>query len=394
MKDVIKEIQCWFAHGHQIATATVVATEGSGPRELGAVMAVNDAGEVAGSVSGGCVESAVVDEAIAAISDGTPRLLSYGIADELGLSVGLTCGGTIHIFVDRLQPGLIFDTLVDAIAKKSPLVLCTVVSGTNAGAKMAISDDPSQPSIASLGDRTLDRLVSEDATELLGKGLTQLRHYDNQPQSDREKTDSTKDLSTPPFPRGVGGDLKPIDLSNSATQVFIQSFAPPPRLILIGAIDFSRALCQVGKLLGYHVTVCDARSRFATVARFPDADSVEIEWPHHYIDSTAIDRRTAIVVLTHDPKFDIPALRSAVRTPAGYIGAMGSRRTHGDRVRRLQEIGMDPTDIDRISSPIGLDLGASTPEETAISIFAEIIALRSGREGGRLTGGERSIHPR
>ena len=380
MKEVIEEIQRWFARGHQIACATVVATEGSGPRELGAMMAVNDAGEVAGSVSGGCVESAVVDEAIAAISDKTPRLLSYGIADELGLSVGLTCGGTIHIFVQLLEPGPIFESMVSAIDAKSPFALCTAVSGPNMGATIVFSDSDQFP-IASLGDRTLDRLVSEDATELLAKGLTQLRHYGNQPNnSDREKTDSTKDLSTSPL--------------SSETRVFIQSFAPPPRLILIGAIDFSRALCQVGKLLGYHVTICDARSRFATVARFPDADRVEIEWPHHYIESTAIDSRTAIVVLTHDPKFDIPALRTAVRTDAGYIGAMGSRRTHRDRVRRLQEIGMDPTDIARISSPIGLDIGGSTPEETAISIFSEIIALRSGREGGRLTNSERSIHPR
>lgn len=378
MKEIINEVLHWFAQGHQIAYAMVIATEGSVPRELGAMMAVNDAGEVVGSVSGGCVESAVVDEAIAVLSGGTPRLLSYGIVDELGLSVGLTCGGTMDIFVDRLEPGLIFDRLVAAFDAQSSFALCTVVSGSHIGAKLLISGDATPALVNSTGDRTLDRVVSEDAKTLLGKGLTQLCHYSHPTAGGCDS-----DLSTPPFSKGVGGD-----------QVFIQSFTPPPRLIIIGAIDFSQALCQVGKLLGYHVTICDARSRFATVARFPDADRVEIEWPHHYIRSTAIDSRTAIVVLTHDPKFDIPALREAVRTPAGYIGAMGSRRTHGDRVRRLQEIGMDPAEIARISSPIGLDIGANTSEETAISIFAEIIALRSGCSGGRLTGGDRPIHPR
>lgn len=374
MKEVIHEIQHWFAQGHEVAIATVVAKAGSSPRELGAVLAVNDAGEVAGSVSGGCVESAVVDEAIACLADGIPRLLSYGITDELGLAVGLTCGGTTDIFVDRLKPGLFFDRLVAAIQNQSAFALCTAVSGPNIGAKMLIFGDSSPGAIASLGNSAWDFLVSQDAKVFLTKGLTQLRDYGNLEECDPGETPSTQ-----------------------ATQVFIQSFLPPPRLIIIGAIDFSSALCQVGKLLGYHVTICDARSRFATVARFPQADRVEIEWPHHYIESiesTAIDSRTAIVVLTHDPKFDIPALRAAVRTNAGYIGAIGSRRTHSDRVRRLQEIGMDPADMARISSPIGLDIGANTPEETAISIFAEIIALRSGREGGRLTGGNQPIHPR
>ena len=367
MKEIVNEVQQWFARSHKVAMATVVATEGSAPRKPGAVMAVNDAGEVAGCVSGGCVESAVVDEAIAVISEGTPRRLSYGVADDLGLSVGLTCGGTIDIFVDRLQPGLIFDSLVTAINQQRPIAICTVVSGQNVGAKMAIEDN-SNGAIDLTGDRVLDRLVSEDATALLAKGLTKLCYYHHQGENYQENIPST--------------------------EVFIHSFPPPPRMIIIGAIDFSQALCQAGKLLGYHVTICDARSRFATIARFPDADEIEIEWPHHYIRSTAIDPRTAIVVLTHDPKFDIPALREAVRTPAGYIGAMGSRRTHSDRIRRLTEIGMNQADIARISSPIGLDIGANTPEATAISIVAEIIALASGRPGGRLTDGDRSIHPR
>jgi xanthine dehydrogenase accessory factor len=398
MKEVIQEIQHWFAQGHEVAIATVVAKAGSSPRELGAVLAVSDAGEVAGSVSGGCVESAVVDEAIACLADGTPRLLSYGITDELGLSIGLTCGGTTDIFVDRLQPGLFFDRLVAAIRNQSAFALCTVVSGPNIGAKTLIFEDSSQPAIASRSDSTLDPLVDREAKVFLTKGLTQLRDRDDLEECDPGETKSSKPPLPPPLIRGVGGDLTslklPLNVSNTQTQVFIQSFLPPPRLIIIGAIDFSSALCQVGKLLGYHVTICDARSRFATVARFPQADQVEIEWPHHYIESTPIDARTAIVVLTHDPKFDIPALRAAVRTTAGYIGAIGSRRTHSDRVRRLQEIGMDPGDMARISSPIGLDIGANTPEETAVSIFAEIIALRSGRQGGRLTGGNQAIHPR
>ena len=261
--------------------------------------------------------------------------------------------------------GAVFDAITEALHSEQPLALCTVVEGPAVGAKMAVPGAPNQPVVGSLGNPELDRVVTRDARGLLAQGLTELRSY------------------------GTKGEAM-----NSDVAVFVKSFAPPPHLIVFGAIDFSRALCQVGKVLGYRVTVCDARSRFATPARFPDADEVAVDWPHRYLERTFVDKRTVIVVLTHDPKFDIPALMAAVRTPAAYIGAMGSRRTHADRVRRLKQAGMDEADIARISSPVGLDIGARTPEETAVSILAEVIALRSGRSGGRLTGSDNPIHPR
>lgn len=261
--------------------------------------------------------------------------------------------------------GAVFDAVREALHLEQPLALCTVVEGVGVGAKMTVPGDFNQPIVGSLGDPELNRVVIRDARGLLAQGLTELRRY------------------------GTKGEAMYSDVA-----VFVKSFAPPPHLIVFGAIDFSRALCQVGKVLGYRVTVCDARSRFATPARFPDADEVAVDWSHQYLERTFVDERTVIVVLTHDPKFDIPALMAAVRTPAAYIGAMGSRRTHADRVRRLKEAGMDEADIARISSPVGLDIGARTPEETAVSILAEVIALRSRRSGGRLTGGENPIHPR
>lgn len=367
MQEVLDRIEQWLADDGSVAIATVVEIAGSGPRELGAVMACSLSGEVAGSVSGGCVEAAVIEEAMAVLAGNSPKLLSYGVSDELGLDVGLSCGGRIEIFVDRLDRSI--DPVLQAIRlarhQQKPLALCTLVSGLNVSAKMAVPGDPNQLVIGSLGNDQLDRVVTGDARSLLDRELTELRRY---------------------------GTLGQRDIAEVA--VFIESMAPPPHLIVFGAIDYSRALCQLGKVLGYRVTVCDARSRFATKARFTDADEVAVEWPHLYLEKTDINKRTMIVVLTHDPKFDIPALMAAVRTPAGYIGAMGSRRTHASRVQRLLEAGMSAAEMARISAPTGLDIGPMTPEETAISIFAEAIALRSGRHGGRLTGGNNPIHPR
>lgn len=368
MKDVLDDIEQWLTQGFTAAIATVIDVEGSSPRGAGAVMAVNNAGEVAGSVSGGCVEGAIFEEAMEVLAGGKPRIATYSAFDELGFSVGLTCGGTVRIFVECLnQDGKLRDGELDSIFKalrsEQPFALCRVVGGPLAGRRMGVPGDLAQPIIGSLGNPDLDRVAIADARGLLVQGRTALRHY------------------------GMKGEVRQTD-----TAVFIESFTPPQHLIIFGAIDFTRALCQVGKVLGYRVTVCDARSRFATLARFPDADEVVAEWPDRYLAKTKIDDRTIIVVLTHDPKFDVPALTAAVRTDAAYIGAMGSRRAHADRVQRLKEAGLCDDDLSRISAPIGLDIGARTPEETAISIFAEVIALRAERKGGRLTDNSGSIH--
>ncbi|MEV4259688.1 XdhC family protein, partial [Spirillospora sp. NPDC049652] len=209
----------------------------------------------------------------------------------------------------------------------------------------------------------LDAAVDDDARGMLAQGLTGQRHY------------------------GPRGERRLDDLT-----VFVQSFAPPPRLLVFGAIDFAAAVARVGKFLGYHVTVCDARPVFATSKRFPDADEVVVKWPHRFLGEADVDERTAICVLTHDPKFDVPLLEVALRTSAGYVGAMGSRRTHEDRLARLRESGLTEAELSRLRSPIGLDLGARTPEETAVSIAAELVQLRWGGSGRPLSDTEGRIH--
>jgi xanthine dehydrogenase accessory factor len=240
--------------------------------------------------------------------------------------------------------------------------VATVISGPGVlGARRIIRADAATGSLGA-GDR-LDAAVDDDARGMLAQGLTGVRHY------------------------GEHGERRLDDLS-----VFVQSFAPPPRMLVFGAIDFAAAVARAGKFLGYRVTVCDARPIFATHARFPDADEVIVDWPHRYLAQTPIDSRTVICVLTHDPKFDVPVLEVALRTPAGYIGAMGSRRTHDDRLARLREAGLTEDELTRLRSPIGLDLGARTPEETAVSVAAELIQLRWGGSGHPLTDTTGRIH--
>jgi xanthine dehydrogenase accessory factor len=244
-----------------------------------------------------------------------------------------------------------FEALREALRAEQPVVLATEVDGPSKGAKLLVTGDGTQ---GTLGHPELDRIVERDAQGMLESGLTATRHY------------------------GEQGEARKREVS-----VFIESFAPPPRLIIFGAVDFTAALARVAKVLGYRVTVCDARAVFATQARFPMADEVIVDWPDRYLEQAgaSLGPRDAVCVLTHDPKFDVPAIVAALRTRAGYLGAMGSRRTHADRMNRLREAGVSDDDIARIQAPIGVDIGARTPEETAISICAEIIALRTGRQG-------------
>jgi xanthine dehydrogenase accessory factor len=257
----------------------------------------------------------------------------------------------------------VYEALRDALRDGRPVALATVVSGPHVGAKLLV--EPGRDPVGTLGDPGLDRVVGRDAAGELEAGLTSTRHY------------------------GPHGEARERDLS-----IFIESFVRPPRMVIFGAVDFTAALARSAKLLGYEVTVCDARSIFATKARFPMADSVVNDWPDRYLAVVGPDLgpRDAICVLTHDSKFDVPALVSACATTVGYIGAMGSRRTHDKRVVRLREAGLGDADIDRIMSPIGLDLGARTPEETAVSICAEIIAHRTGRVAPSLRDGTGPIH--
>ncbi len=257
----------------------------------------------------------------------------------------------------------LYESLRDAIGGHRPVVLATVVDGRGVGAKLLVGADGSAR--GTLGDPGLDRVVGRDALGELAAGRTGVRHYGDHGEA-REDT----------------------------VTVFFETFAPPPRMLIFGAVDFTAALVRVAKVLGYRVTVCDAREVFATTRRFPFADEVVVDWPHRLLEreGATLGPADAVCVLTHDAKFDVPALVAALGTAAGYIGAMGSRRTHAARVERLREAGVDRAGLDRILAPIGLDIGARTPEETAVSICAEIIAGRTGRTAVSLRDSAGPIH--
>ncbi|GLZ10557.1 xanthine dehydrogenase accessory factor [Actinomadura sp. NBRC 104425] len=368
MRDVLGDIASWYAAGETFGLATVVNTFRSAPRPPGAAMAVSASGEVVGSVSGGCVEGAVYDLAQSVIASGEPVVQRYGVSDDDAFAVGLTCGGILDVLVEPVGPATFpeFGRVAASIEAREPVAVATVVGGPGRlGARRVIWPDRASGSLAPGEPHAarLDSAVDDDARGMLAQGLTGQRHY------------------------GPEGERRRDELS-----VFVQSFAPPPRLLVFGAIDFAAAVARLGKFLGYHVTVCDARPVFATSKRFPEADEVVVKWPHKYLEETEVDERTAICVLTHDPKFDVPLLQVALRTPAGYVGAMGSRRTHADRERRLREAGLTDAELSRLRSPIGLDLGARTPEETAVSIAAELIQLRWGGSGRPLSSTSGRIH--
>ncbi len=301
MRDILDQIGKWWDAGEPFGLATVVQTFSSAPREPGAALAVSGDGEVVGSVSGGCVEGAVYELSGEVSASGQAVLKRYGVSDDTAFSVGLTCGGIIDIYVEPVSRESYpeFGELAAAVRDHQPVAVATVIAGPGqVGARRIVwpAEHPAgaRGSLGS-GDR-LDQAVDDDARGMLAQGLTGVRRY------------------------GPDGERRLDDLS-----VFVQSFAPPPRMLVFGAIDFAAAVARIGKFLGYRVTVCDARPVFATSARFPDADEVITDWPHRYLTGISTDERTVICVLTHDPKFDVPVLEVALRQPAAYIGAMGSQ---------------------------------------------------------------------
>jgi xanthine dehydrogenase accessory factor len=368
MRDVLSEIRTWYRRGETFALATVVGIYKSAPRQPGAAMAVSSGGEAVGSVSGGCVEGAVYELSNEVMASGQPVFQTYGVSDDDAFTVGLTCGGIIDMFVEPISPERFpeFPEVLAYIDAGAPVAVATIVAGPGkVGARLVIWPDRHS---GTLGSDNLDESVLNDARGQLSQGRTGILRFG--PDGER-----------------LGDELA----------VFVQSYAPPPRMLVFGAIDFAAAVARAGKFLGYRVTVCDARPIFATKKRFPDADEVIVEWPHRYLASQlalehGLDARTVICVLTHDPKFDVPVLKLALQTDAGYIGAMGSRRTHADRLERLRAEGITEEQLSRLYSPIGLDLGARTPEETAISIAAEIIETRWGGTGHMLKMVEGAIH--
>ncbi|MGW7268574.1 XdhC family protein [Streptomyces sp. NPDC054842] len=369
MLDIADELARWAAEGREFAVATVVAVGGSAPRGPGAALAVDSAGTVIGSVSGGCVEGAVYDLCVQALQDGETVLERFGYSDEDAFAVGLTCGGVIDVIVTPVGAGAparqVLRSALSAAASGAPGALARVVRGPAEllGRALLVSPDGSYEGSYGTDRAELDRTVAAQARAMLDAGRT-----------------GTLDLAE-------DGTHCPGGLT-----LLVESNVPPPRMIVFGAIDFAAALVRAGKFLGYHVTVCDARPVFATRARFPEADDLVVDWPHRYLRATETDARTVLCVLTHDAKFDIPLLTQALRMPVAFVGAMGSRRTHADRNRRLREVGLTDNELARLRSPIGLDLGARTPEETALSIAAEIVALRRGGTGTPLTGSGTPIH--
>ncbi|MHB9863923.1 XdhC family protein [Streptomyces sp. YIM S03343] len=368
MLDIAADLRRWLDEGRAFALATVVSTGGSAPRGPGAALAVDTDGTVVGSVSGGCVEGAVYELCQEALADGRTVVERFGYSDEDAFAVGLTCGGVLDIMVVPIGAGspvrAVLCSALEEAAEGRPVAVARVVRGPAGLLGTALLVRPDGSYEGGLGGTAeVDRTAAAEARALLEAGRT-----------------------------GTVGLSEDGTHCPGGLMLLVESSQPPPRMIVFGAIDFAAALVRAGKFLGYQVTVCDARPVFATPARFPEADEVVVDWPHRYLRGTATDARTVLCVLTHDAKFDVPLLAVALRLPVAFVGAMGSRRTHADRERRLRDVGLTDRELARLRSPIGMDLGARTPEETAVSIAAEIVAVRRGGTGVPLTGSGTPIH--
>jgi xanthine dehydrogenase accessory factor len=349
VKEVLSDIERWRSRGERFAIATVIATRRSAPRPVGAKLAISEGGEMAGSVSGGCVESDVYEHACEVLDGSRPQLLSYGIADDLALEVGLPCGGEIDVFVERAPSEELVERLVQVVRDEERAVLFTVVDGEPLGAELLVTE---------AGER-----VGDGPAELGGHVDELLR----------------------------GGRNRLLELA-AGLKVFAEVYGPAPRLLVIGAVDTAEELCALAGRLGWHTVVADARGKFATTERIPSAHELIVGWPEEAIAQVQPDYQTAVVVLTHDDKFDVPAIQGALATDAFYIGALGSRRNQERRRERLLEVGVIDDDLERVSGPSGLDIGADTPAETALSILGEILATRARREGGFLRNAKTRIH--
>ena len=382
MREVLDELLAWWSAGEVVGAGTVVDTFRSAPQPPGATMLVGPDGTVVGSVSGGCVEGTVYDLATDVRETRDGALYRFGVSDDEAFSVGLTCGGELGILVTAIDKTSFvdLDRFVADVKAGRPVALATVIEHPDparVGRRLVLRPDhpgstASPPTggtaTGDLGSDRLDQAVLDDGLGLLSAGQDGVIEYG--PDGQRLET---------------------------GCRVFVCSFAPAPRLIVFGAIDFARSMTTAGRFLGYDVTLCDARPVFATPERFPDADRVVVDWPHRYLaaerDAGRLDARTALTVLTHDPKFDVPLLEVALRLPeVGYVGAMGSRQAHEDRLARLRAAGVTNAELTRLRSPIGLDLRGRTAPETAMSIGAEIVALRWGGTGVPLTHVNGSIH--
>jgi xanthine dehydrogenase accessory factor len=346
--------------GRPIAVATAVSITGSAPRTVGTSMAYTG-DEVIGSIAGGCVEGAVVGVCEEVLADAAARTVEYGVSDDTAYSVGLTCGGQLRIHVQLVAPNSDIANQLRAAQAGEAAGIASVVSES-----FVVTDG--------YGDS-----IPNSERQLGGEV----------PAGHRFAHRVTAELET----RMLLGEtaLSTIDCDGELLETFFEVSSAPARMIIFGAMEFSSALSQAAAVLGYRVTVCDPRSLFATAQRFPTAEVV-VQWPPHYLASTPVDERTVICVLSHDDRYDTELVALALTTPAAYVGAMGSRRTSDRRFDDLRTLGVPEKSLERLHSPIGLDVGASTPEETAVSILAEILATRTAKPGVPLAASRGSIH--
>ncbi|HTU87563.1 MAG TPA: XdhC family protein [Solirubrobacteraceae bacterium] len=350
MQEVLSEIAAWRERGDRIALATVIDVQRSAPRPPGAKMAVNERGEIAGSVSGGCVEGAVAEIADGILRGDPPQLVHFGIADSDAWDVGLPCGGEIDVWVEAYESGPHPPRFEEVARTGGRAAEVTMLEGASPGAKLLVLADGART--GSLGSPELDDEAARVAIELLWAETSERRDG-----------------------------------------LFVDVVGPPPRLLVFGAVDIAASLCKLARAAGWRPYVIDPRARFATPDRFPDAEEVIAAWPEEAVAQLGgVDPATSIVVLTHDPKLDDAALLLALGSPARFIGAMGSRRAQAKRRERLVAAGVTDEEIERISAPVGLDLGGISRDETALSIIAEIVAARHGRDGGRLAESKGRIH--
>jgi xanthine dehydrogenase accessory factor len=353
----------WVQDGRRFVLATLIETVGSAPLDPGAVMLVDAGGAIEGNVTGGCVESALVQEAAEVLAGAPATVRTYGISDDEAAGVGLMCGGTVRVFLAEVgeDARVALEHALAAVAEGRPAAVATLLDGPAAGSRMAMAGGRT---VGGLGvSELLDRSVERDLRGMLDAGLTGIRRY------------------------GADGAQLGADLA-----VYVQSYQRPASMVIFGAIDFSAAVARMATQLGYGVTIVDARSAFAESPRFAADAEVVVDWPDRYLAARELGPRDVVLVFTHDPKFDEPALKAALASGAGYVGALGSRRTHALRVERLRAAGVPQEEIDRIAAPCGLDIGARTPEQTAVSILAEIIATHTGRSGESLKESDVPIH--
>ena len=353
----------WLAAGRRVAAGTLVAVDGSSPLDVGASVYIDEHGTIEGSVTGGCVESAVAQEALAMLEQRTPpKLVTYGISDELAGTVGLMCGGIVHIFIHVISDDAREATLAGlaAVREERPAAIATLLDGERAGAKLYVD---AEGSIGTLGGPALlDSNAAQEARGLTLQGRSTVRAFG-------------------PDGASLGSGLR----------VHVAAFAEPPRMVIFGAIDFASALAPLAKGLGYRVTIADPRRAFLDSPRFSSVAQTIAAWPQDVLADMTLGPRDAVLVFTHDPKLDVPAVQAALGTGAGYVGALGSRRTTDDRNERLRAAGVGDAQLARIYAPCGLDIGASTVEETAVAILGEIVATRAGRAGTPLREGSGSI---